>query len=379
MNNRMKRLMLICIIIAILIIIIIVALLKLTKKGTSSSDEQNIEIAISDKDEILDYMFYQLTDLEEYVAVENSINTYINACKEKNVNNVLKLLNSEYVKEKNIDTISIFEKIKNYPNFESFFIDDIYFSSNIVNNNEKNYGKYYVYGTVWNNSYNSNENALFQVNIDLDTYAFDIVPLDISTLEEKSFKDWIIKKQSEYIKEYNAQDTSENAEEEITDMQNAISTEENITEDELPEEIGLEEIPENEDDENDISEEDIQNEAENTEINYLYAHISENIISERIIKKEVVNCIFNNGMDKMYSILTDDCKNTYFKNLNDFSDFITKSKDTLLNLKITNAVYQESETESDQFSEIYNFTVGNSLKFTIYANDITDYKISISK
>lgn len=383
MNNKMKRLTLISIFIVILIIVIIIALLKLNKKGLSNNDTQKLEIEQSDKDEILDYNFYQTTDIEEYCAVEKGICSYLNAGKEKNSNNVLKLLNKEYIKEKNIDNVNLFENIKIYPEFENFFIDEIYYSSNLSNNDEERYGKYLVHGTVWNNSYNSHEEALFQVNIDLETYIFDISPLDISILDGQSFEKWITKKQIKYVKEYKEKNNEESSnkknEEETTNTQNDI-VEENTTEDDEPlEEIMLEEIPENEPDPTNVfdEEEDLEYGPESTELNYLYLNVDNSLISERIIKKNIVNALFNNGMEKTYDLLTEDCKNTYFKSSNDFSDFVNKFKDSFLNLKVTNAEYEE--TESEQYGDIYKFTIENTIKFYIYTNNATDYRISITK
>ena len=120
--------------------------------------------------------YKKVTDQSDFFTVESCVNKYIGSLTDNNVDDLMKLLNQDYIKENGINSSNVLNKLGSLSGKVTFLAKKIYYvksSSNIVD--------YYVYGLVKKELLNGDDlgsNYYVIVRIDANKQLFDITPYD---------------------------------------------------------------------------------------------------------------------------------------------------------------------------------------------------------
>ena len=306
--------------------------------------EETISAANSHIEEILKYNFYEVTEETEFLSIERSVNTYFRECYRNDIENIVKLLDENYISENNITADNIMGKLKYYRDFNCFFVEKIYYQNNEENERDIK-GIYYIKGTLWRNSYKNKEEIFMILNINLEDYTFKIVPQDNLDLSDTSFDAIISEKQKDFIRNYSY--------------------------DEIIDEVNYD---------NDFDEEGnygdelrSKEEQENKEINYLYFELEDTQRARRYLNELVIDCLYNNKVQNMYNLLKEECKNSKFQTIDKFNKYINENAMRLVNMQIADIIVTY---ESGTYFKIYNLKSNEGIVVEIDVNNAEDYLIS---
>lgn len=157
------------IIILILFILIIITFIVISKLKNKQEEEENLEKEKPVLTTIMDIM--KLENEGEFFTVEECINDYFDEASLGNSDAVYNLLNNKYMQQNDINTSNVMQKIyKSENGFEQFFAKDIYYQ-------EISYGeeyKYYVYGELLGENYNTITTVYIILNLDYQNRSFNV-------------------------------------------------------------------------------------------------------------------------------------------------------------------------------------------------------------
>ena len=118
-----------------------------------------------------------------FFTISNCINKYYTYVGKRDKENVIKLLNDDYVKNNKINKNNVFDKITSYgENMVNMKVKKMH--EKVLN---KKITVYYIYGNVYVENYTDILNkgdAYFEVRIDSSNKLFDITPMNKSSYEE---------------------------------------------------------------------------------------------------------------------------------------------------------------------------------------------------
>lgn len=132
----------------------------------------------------------KLCESEQYhLTLQSCVKTYYDYVLSKNAKAVYNLLDSEYIKSKNITESNIFNNIENIEEETYFFASTIY-EKEITNGCEY---KYYVYGRAYSSEFKDLGELYFNINLDIGNSTFKLIPYGKTKEEEynKIIKDLI--------------------------------------------------------------------------------------------------------------------------------------------------------------------------------------------
>lgn len=171
MGNREKKLVKIICILAILIISIIIILINIMNNEVVNVEEDNVvQDTIVNNEPIDKLNTYFMFDLEKVI---NSC--FINV-ENKNSQKVLNVLDSDYIKDNNVDIDNVLEKLD--ISYSEFLIQEVYSSENEMN------GKFYIYGLGKNVKKEVLEELYFIVDVDYENFTYEIYPTTLNVYLE---------------------------------------------------------------------------------------------------------------------------------------------------------------------------------------------------
>lgn len=160
------------IILIIIFIVLVLLLIFLTKKDNSNNESTND----------LSTQYILLTDINDFFTVEGCVNRYINSLSNKETDNLMKLLDKDYIEKNLINQNNILSKLDSIDGMHSFSAKKIY-----VEAISKNTNNYYVYGLLKKDTINSNDlgnDYYIIVKIDKEKLLFSITPYDGNIFKE---------------------------------------------------------------------------------------------------------------------------------------------------------------------------------------------------
>lgn len=127
--------------------------------------------------------YYLLDDYSRFFTINNCLGKYANALGKRDTDNLLRLLDKDYINNNKIDSNNLYNFIGEYNGNYSFITKKVYYEE--IN---KNYIKYYVYGYLIedniDNDINNKYEKYYIVNFDLNNNLFSLYPYDESIFKE---------------------------------------------------------------------------------------------------------------------------------------------------------------------------------------------------
>ena len=222
--KKLKKIILILIIIIFVISICVISM-KFHKKDNKIQE-------VEDKEDKLyvDTEIQAINDINMYAIIENILNTYINYNINGENEKIINILDSKYVKENNLTTDNVADKIKEIKGSPLFLINSIN-QQNISENKTIYYVSYdlvkdksleEIDGLRYESFYNKNEettieeNCNININVDSEQQIFSIVP---DKLEQSDFS---VEKNEYNTYEYVVLNTQKQVEMHIQDFKNKL-------------------------------------------------------------------------------------------------------------------------------------------------------------
>lgn len=371
LENKKKVIIRIIAIIIIIIIIISIIIISLNNKKINKEEETAIQEeqaeyinVMKNPASVVNGKKPELVKIENtYYCAKNSINKYFSYLREKNIEAIMGVLDSEYINKNNLNTNTILSARFIPKTVKEFNIEDMYSLDGTQ------YTTFYIKGNM------DKDEIYLVLNIDFDNKTFSIVPTnqeeyekDINTVAEgKTGEEKKIK-----INEYNGLEVSNLTEEEITekylmDLKEKMISDPNIAYSMLDEEYKNKRFPKLLDFQEYIKEniQNIQNMVltkysveskdeytqylcvDNYQNNYIfkvtsvmkYTVLLDNYTveseefktkynslkeSEKISTNidKFIKCINNKDYSQAYSFLDEGFKNNYFKDVQSFKKYI---------------------------------------------------------
>lgn len=158
------------IIIAIVLVIISLIIFNISPNKDENKGEVNTQIKL-------------LKDYSRFYTVNSCVYKYIVNLQSKNTNNLMKLLDEEYLTNNNINSNNIYNNLENLNGNYTFDSKEIYYeelSDNVI--------KYYVYGNIIEdtiNGYSTNKLVTYYiVKMDTQNMTFSISPSSENIFKE---------------------------------------------------------------------------------------------------------------------------------------------------------------------------------------------------
>ena len=170
-NNDNKKLKLI--IVAVISIIVILFILLIVERVRYQNS-----IPLTSKVKLV-------KDYSKFFTVDDCVNKYLNYISNNDKEDLIKILNSNYAKEKDIDVNNVIKKLDIYDisnKLTSYKTTAVY-----EEKKEDNKYSYYVIGELYEevmDEVGSSKEYYFIVNIDYDTLLFDVMYYDGSLFKE---------------------------------------------------------------------------------------------------------------------------------------------------------------------------------------------------
>ncbi len=336
--------------------ILIMALYYFQEKRKNSQTDNNTVTEEQEEQKLneeatLEYNFNTVTDEMEFINVEKGVSNYFKLCSEKNSNDILLLLNQDYITQNGINNENVLNKIKRYDGYNTFFADTIYFQvDDLSNENETYYMTYYVKGTVWGNSFKDKNEVYIVLKEDTENMNYTIIPQDDVNLEEKSFDEIISEKQKEFMEKYKSGVINIDDDLEYDDVDDYDDTNQNTEEDES---------------------EATQEEAV---AGFIMPEVNDKDSINRYINKIVIECLYGDS-NYAYDLIYDECKVNKFKeNKQEFINYINNNKDKLYNMNISEINVGETD---DEFDIKYGFKDVDGNVYYLYVVEAEDFYFSI--
>ena len=124
-----------------------------------------------------------LTDVNDFFTVEGCINRYINALTSKSAEDVIKLLDEEYIEKNSLNKDNVLNKLGSLEGIYTFSAKKIY-----VQNISESLDKYYVYGLLKKDFIDNNDlgtDYYLIVKIDKSKLLFSVTPYDGDIFKEE--------------------------------------------------------------------------------------------------------------------------------------------------------------------------------------------------
>lgn len=158
------------IIIAIVLVIISLIVFNISPNKDKNKVEDNTQIKL-------------LKDYSRFYTVNSCVYKYIVNLQSKNTDNLMKLLDEEYITNNNINSNNIYDNLENLNGNYTFDAKEIYYeelSDNVI--------KYYVYGHIIEdtiNGYSTNKlETYYIVKMDTQNMTFNISPSNENIFKE---------------------------------------------------------------------------------------------------------------------------------------------------------------------------------------------------
>lgn len=158
------------IIIAIVLVIISLIVFNISPNKDKNKVEDNTQIKL-------------LKDYSRFYTVNSCVYKYIVNLQSKNTDNLMKLLDEEYITNNNINSNNIYNNLENLNGNYTFDAKEIYYeelSDNVI--------KYYVYGHIIEdtiNGYSTNKlETYYIVKMDTQNMTFNISPSNENIFKE---------------------------------------------------------------------------------------------------------------------------------------------------------------------------------------------------
>lgn len=122
-----------------------------------------------------------LEDYSRFFTVNSCVYKYITYLQSKNIDNLMMVLNKDYLNNNNINNSNVLNYVENLNGNYSFVSKEIYYE-----NIGDNFIKYYVYGNLIQDHINGKGEKVeryYIVSFDTKNYTFDITPYDKNSYE----------------------------------------------------------------------------------------------------------------------------------------------------------------------------------------------------
>lgn len=166
----MKKNILIYII--ILLIIIVIAILTVMNKIQDNDVQEQSNIIVEDSK---DKKIEKVKSTSAYFTVQSCVDKYVNYVASKDIDSILKILDSEYIIENNITKDNVLEKVENISGLLIFQAKEMYVEEVDTDNKI-----YYVSGILKEDgleAYTTIDNDFYiTVNMDFSNNIFSIIP-----------------------------------------------------------------------------------------------------------------------------------------------------------------------------------------------------------
>lgn len=349
-EKKIKLIIYILIFFAVLIIV----LYYFQEKRKNTQDNNNTVTEEQEEQKLneeatLEYNFNTVTDEMEFINVEKGVSDYFKLCSEKNSNDVLLLLDQDYITKNGINNENVFNKIKLYEGYNTFFANTIYFQvDDFSNESETYYMTYYIEGTIWSNSFKDKTEVYIILKEDTDNMNYTIIPQDDINLEEKNFFDIISEKQKEFMEKYKN----------------------GLVKEDIDESLEYNDVDDYEEDETQTAEE---TEPEPV-TGFIIPEVNDKDSINRYINKIVVECLYGDN-DYAYEAIYEECKVNKFKeSKQEFINYIKNNKNKLYNMNISEINVGETD---DEFDIKYSFKDADGNIYYLYIVQAENYYFSI--
>lgn len=157
------------IIIGIFVVLAIGVIFLFNRDNKQTMNSENGSVESSEN-------YKKVVDPSDFFTVESCVNKYVGSLTDGNVDDLMKLLNQDYIKKEGINSGNVLKKLATLNGKITFSAKKIYYvqnSSNIVD--------YYVYGLLKKELINGDDlgsNYYIIVRIDNNKQLFDITPYD---------------------------------------------------------------------------------------------------------------------------------------------------------------------------------------------------------
>lgn len=162
----------ILLIIIICILVSVLGLLYLNKMDSNNNDKEESK-------------YYLLNDYSRFFTINSCVNKYITSLQSNKYDNVLKLLDKEYIESNNISSDNVSNYVDNLNGNYNYITNKIYYtelSKNIINY----YVKGYLVSDELDNISNDKIDKYYIVKFDLTNNLFSITPIESSKYKEVS-------------------------------------------------------------------------------------------------------------------------------------------------------------------------------------------------
>ncbi len=156
------------------IILLFGLLIFLTKKNVNNKVDNNSNN---------EFNYIILTNASDFFTIEGCVNRYLNVLTNKETDNLMKLLDSEYISKNNITKNNVLSKIDNLDGIYSFNAKKIY-----TEKIDKYVSNYYVYGLLKKDMLDGNDlgtDYYIIVKMDKERLLFSITPYDGKIFKEE--------------------------------------------------------------------------------------------------------------------------------------------------------------------------------------------------
>ena len=162
----------ILLIIIICILVSVLGLLYLNKMDSNNNDKEESK-------------YYLLNDYSRFFTINSCVNKYITSLQNNKYDNVLKLLDKEYIESNNISSDNVSNYVDNLNGNYNYITKKIYYTE--LNKNVINYYvKGYLVSDELDNISNDKIDKYYIVKFDLTNNLFSITPIESSKYKEAS-------------------------------------------------------------------------------------------------------------------------------------------------------------------------------------------------
>ena len=348
-----KKLIIVLFIILILITGLTISIVYLKKNETTNVGQELVEQEEDVDEGTEEYqisdMFYKMTELvdsSEFFEIQSKIDDYYKMIEGKQSNELLEVLDTQYINDKKITNNNVLDLLKHENSFNKYSANQIYVLDNELGDDAKI--TYYIYGRIWSEKYTKKTDTFIVLTKLFKDDSYKIIPQDNIDLKEKKFEDIIKDKTNELRK--NWEEFEKKYREEI--YSNLDADEENS---------------ENEEDNG-------ENESAQPEPKYSlkYKDISEEDLATNYMNDFRLKALYDTK--KSYEIISN--KEEKYKTYEDYDKFIKENRNTIMKMEVK-TINVLSDSKSDDES-IYEFIDQNNNKYTINVKSIMNYTVSIN-
>lgn len=152
------------VIVFILLITIVIVILNKTNSNKQMTNEK----------------YYLTSDYNTFYTVEGCANKYYDYLSNKNLDNLMKLIDNDYIKDNGIDKSNVLLKLNNYSS-ENIFIR----ANKMFQNDSGNI--FYLKGVLYSQTFNKNQkltDGYLVIKYDLSNNLFSVIPITADDFNE---------------------------------------------------------------------------------------------------------------------------------------------------------------------------------------------------